>query len=302
MSIPVGTIEDFLAAVDRALGDLPRSVRAEALDELESLLCADAERSSEEAAVAALGSSEAYAAEIRAALQSEQADDHTAPQGRILGMPYDFRGASVERVGARMWNTGDPRIFTPRLFGLGWTINFGALAVRLGLIRPDDLGDESFERIPAAAVAIVFAIPVVLATATLALMVLSWSGLPAEVPTHWGVSGQPDGFSPKGYAFAGLFLLTVLPVIVSAVTLTARRAGKRDRVLSGAGLSLVALLGLAMTAFTVADADGGSSGGWLWLVILGGIALAFLSLYVPSRLGLRAEWRAATSHEEGEEQ
>lgn len=302
MSAEVTTIAGFLAAVSEALGNVPRAERDEALAELESLLRADAERTSERDAVSALGSPEEYASQIRAALGlgDDRGLDQTAPQGHILGMPYDFRGASVERVAARMWNPSDPRVLTPRLFGVGWTVNFGALAVRLGLMRPDDIGDESFERIPKAAVATVFAIPIVLAAATVTLMILSWGSLPADVPTHWGVDGAPDGFAGKAYAFGGLFVLTVLPVIVSATRLAARKAGPRDRVLAGAALSFFALLGLALTAFTVADADGGSSGGWAWLAIIGGFALAFLSLYIPSRLGLRAEWRAAASARKGE--
>lgn len=39
---------------------------------------------------------------------------------------------------------------------------------------------------------------------------LSWSYLPARVPTHFGLSGPPDGFGPKSY-------LWVLPVVATVL-------------------------------------------------------------------------------------
>ena len=296
------TIREYVYAVRRSLAGVSSVDREEALAELESLLSADAERSSEAAAVAALGEPEEYAAQVRAALgpHGDADRDELEPQGRVLGMPYDFRGASVDRVSARMWNPSDPRVFTPRLFGLGWTINFGALAVRLGLIRPDDLGDDMFACVPRVVVNLVFAGPMVLATATLAVMALSWGSLPAEVPMHWGFSGAPDDFAPKGLALGLMFALTVLPVIVTAARLLSRRAGARDRVLAAAALALISSLGLGITVITVADADGGASGNYTLLVIVAGLALSFLLLYVPSRISLKAEWRQAARQSKGE--
>lgn len=46
------------------------------------------------------------------------------PVGRFLGMPYDFRVPTVDRFRDRFWNEDDDRIFTPMVFGVGWSINF----------------------------------------------------------------------------------------------------------------------------------------------------------------------------------
>ncbi len=46
------------------------------------------------------------------------------PQGRFAGIPYDLRRPTVARVRSRLWNPHDPRLFTPKSFGLGWDINF----------------------------------------------------------------------------------------------------------------------------------------------------------------------------------
>ena len=46
------------------------------------------------------------------------------PQGSAFGLPYDFRRPTVSRVRSRMWNPGDRRLFPPKAFGWGLTINF----------------------------------------------------------------------------------------------------------------------------------------------------------------------------------
>ncbi|GLV59421.1 hypothetical protein KDH_62480 [Dictyobacter sp. S3.2.2.5] len=44
-------------------------------------------------------------------------------QGRVLGMPYDLRFPTWERIHHTMWNSETSRIFMPRAFGMGWDIN-----------------------------------------------------------------------------------------------------------------------------------------------------------------------------------
>lgn len=55
--------------------------------------------------------------------------------GTFLGLPYDWRPLSRPRIKARMWNPRDRRVFTPKAFGWGYSINFYELARRLHLIR-----------------------------------------------------------------------------------------------------------------------------------------------------------------------
>ncbi len=52
--------------------------------------------------------------------------------GRIGGlMPYDFRPPTPERLREAYWNPGEPRIFTDRVLGIGWALNFYSLLQRL---------------------------------------------------------------------------------------------------------------------------------------------------------------------------
>lgn len=55
--------------------------------------------------------------------------------GTFLGIPYDFRAPSWERVRERAWNPADQRLFTPKSFGWGYDINLYELLARLGVIR-----------------------------------------------------------------------------------------------------------------------------------------------------------------------
>jgi hypothetical protein len=44
--------------------------------------------------------------------------------GKVLGIvPYDFRPPTWERIRRAYWNTDDDRLFTDRVFGVGWAIN-----------------------------------------------------------------------------------------------------------------------------------------------------------------------------------
>lgn len=45
-------------------------------------------------------------------------------QGTFLGIPYDWRWPTWKIIKDKMWNKNDRRIFTPKLFGWGWGINF----------------------------------------------------------------------------------------------------------------------------------------------------------------------------------
>ena len=48
--------------------------------------------------------------------------------GRIAGfVPYDFRWPALERLREAYWNPDQPRIFTDRVLGVGWAINFCSL-------------------------------------------------------------------------------------------------------------------------------------------------------------------------------
>ena len=57
------------------------------------------------------------AASIVDAIRTKQAE------GRFLLVPYDFRVPTLQRIRDSLWNPDDPRLFPPRAFGIGWSVN-----------------------------------------------------------------------------------------------------------------------------------------------------------------------------------
>jgi hypothetical protein len=55
--------------------------------------------------------------------------------GTFLGLPYDWRRPTWSRLKSRVWNPNDRRLFTPKTFGWGLTLNLYELLRRLGLVR-----------------------------------------------------------------------------------------------------------------------------------------------------------------------
>jgi hypothetical protein len=53
--------------------------------------------------------------------------------GKFLKIPYDFRWPTPAVWRERCWNAEDPRVFTPHVFGWGWSINLYQVARRLRL-------------------------------------------------------------------------------------------------------------------------------------------------------------------------
>ena len=63
------------------------------------------------------------------ATELQKPPDERTWNGEILGLiPYDFRPPTIERLRSRWWNPADPRLFTPRAFGVGWDVNFARVA------------------------------------------------------------------------------------------------------------------------------------------------------------------------------
>jgi len=52
-------------------------------------------------------------------------------QGSLGKIPYDFRTPSPKRIKRSLWAPDDPRVFVPRAFGVGWSLNFASLKSQL---------------------------------------------------------------------------------------------------------------------------------------------------------------------------
>ncbi len=60
-------------------------------------------------------------------------------EGRVFGLvPYDFRPPTWERIRDAYWNPSSDRLFSDRVFGVGWAVN---------LYRAKTLLEGAFERL-----------------------------------------------------------------------------------------------------------------------------------------------------------
>ena len=48
-------------------------------------------------------------------------------RGELLGIPYDFRKPTADKLKRSYWSPDDRRVIKPRAFGLGWDVNIGRL-------------------------------------------------------------------------------------------------------------------------------------------------------------------------------
>lgn len=62
---------------------------------------------------------------------------HRFLHGEMVGfVPYDFRKPSVQRIRQRLWDPSGP-LLTPQVFGVGWTVNLGAVVARASRRPPE---------------------------------------------------------------------------------------------------------------------------------------------------------------------
>jgi hypothetical protein len=292
-------VETYFARVHGALLVAAAGECQDAVDELrdhvlEELATGDGTPADVTRVLAELGTPEAVAAEYAAERDDGDAPPQPEPgagrlHGRFLGMPYDVRVPDSSRIASRWWNPLDPRVFVPRVFGLGWDVNFGALAVKVHLVRPDD-EDEPFATVPAAIVTATIAVPALLATALLALIALAWPSLPPSVPAHWNAVGTADQFWDRSLLAVFLATMSLLPTVLAG-SVHVRRRSALNRVAASAAATLMASLALTqfVQALLYVRGDQGMAPTFAGLALA--LAAPFLMLVVLSRIGRAAEQR-----------
>jgi hypothetical protein len=66
-------------------------------------------------------------------------------QQTFLGMPMSWEWDPA-KIARNYWNPDDDRIFPPKVFGIGWDVNFHAVYRRMGVLgdqrRNGDAGGE----------------------------------------------------------------------------------------------------------------------------------------------------------------
>jgi hypothetical protein len=190
-------------------------------------------------------------------------------------------------VASRWWNPLDPRVFTPRLFGIGWTINFASIAVKLGLIRPDD-EDVPFGLVPGRWLALALALPLALAAGLVFLAAVCQPTLPALIPVRNSIGGLTERLAPKATALAMPVAMTVAGMAL-AIWTWVRRRPPLSRAATGALATSLAAISIGAYGYEVAAASGGNGIAFMCAGLAAAIALPFALLVILSRVGRAAE-------------
>lgn len=220
---------DYVRAVRTCLGAGASRAELEALDDLHAAIeeMGDGDAA---AVVAAFGTPQEYAERLRAALGAGPGDEPSEPapaQARVLGVPVETRGMTRPQVRARVWDPSNPAVWVPRLMGGGWTVNLGAVAVRLGLLRPDDCDPDVVAHIPPGTARAAHAVPLVLSAVSCAAVAASWRALPPRVPTSWSATGRVQ-------RTGGRATVAILAAAGAAAALwSARETDPEDALVSG---------------------------------------------------------------------
>lgn len=223
------------AWLDQAVAGAPPALRADVRDDLVAHLCDRLEASAAADDVWRVG----------AAAGPVASGGSTARQWvrqAISGL--GFRDVA-ERIASTWWNPADERLLVPRAVGLGWDVNFGAVAVRLGAIEPD-AETVPFTSTPTRAFVTAAAVPAALAAAAVLHYAVRGRTLPKRLPAHWGVTGAPDRWMPKGRAAAVDVIGTVAPAAAAGWAARSDRTGP-ERAGLIAGATLLAALNASTT-------------------------------------------------------
>lgn len=236
------------AWLDRMVADVPPALRDDLREELVVHLCERLDASASVADVRRVGAEAGPVA----------GDPSTARRWvRQALSGLGFRDVA-ERIATTWWNPADERLLVPRAVGLGWDLNFGAVAVRLGVIEPD-AETVPFTSTPERAFATAAAAPAALAAAAVLHYAVRGRSLSERLPAHWDALGAPDRWMPKSRAAVVDVAGTVLPAALAGWAARSERTGPER-----AGLIAVATLAAAMgAATTVARSLGDGRRPWL---------------------------------------
>lgn len=296
----------YVSAITAALSgtdhELVQETVSDVTHHLLDALDADATASDVEALVTALGEPVSYRESMRSGSSADGGTLHDSGRGAgtLLGIPYDVRMPTPERVASRLWDPRDPRILMPRVFGAGWTINFGGLAVRLHLIEPDS-EDEPFGQVPDAAFMWALLVPVGLCAAILGSFLAFRAVLPAELPAHWNAAGVADDFWPAPTAFGMVFTLAAIPTAWAVWSVAKRRHPFGRGAVIGAA-SFLSAVAAGVWLLTLLTVQGVGASWWLPVAcILAAFPVPLIVLVSLSRVGRLAEQRRDLSVQGGGE-
>ena len=126
--------------------------------------------------------------------------------------------------------------------------------------------------------------------------VILWDKLPEMIATHWGVNGEPDGWSKKASAVFGLpvFLCAIHWVCIWATSQDKKNKAQSDKIMA-LTLWICPVISVGVHAAVYAEALGKSFNAMILLPVLLGLLFVFIGNLMPkcrqnSTIGIKVKW------------
>ncbi|AWE41918.1 MULTISPECIES: hypothetical protein [unclassified Actinobaculum] len=263
--------------------------RTDILREIESLL-------SDGTTPESLGAPARLAEQLAAvAAPGAEADPDDEGSGANPNLDLNFSGLFDADARARLWDPSSPRLFVKRVFGAGADLNMGAVAVKLGLLRPDDVDDEVLAAIPEYMRRIVRFFPSVLAAGTVAAT-LTARRRGKRLPLNISLTGKVRGTIDPTLGTA------LLGAANFGTAIWAAREGDdiRDALIRGSMGSLLNASLLSSALFALKSRDGRIHPLWVLGASAASLAIEPVLLILATRSGLRHVTDANSAQVPGE--
>lgn len=104
-----------------------------------------------------------------------------------IGLPWK------RELSLRSFEPENPKLFVPRRFGIDWDLNFGAVAAKLGIIRPDDSLPDLAPYVPKGLSRALTTAPWILAAANGVLAAKLATKKGAVI--NWSLTGNPKDYA-----------------------------------------------------------------------------------------------------------
>lgn len=199
---------------------------------------------------------------------------------RVAGLPIsDVWRGDIEALLAG-FEPENPRLFVPRTYGLGWSLNLGAVAVKAGWIRPDDSLPDLADHVPVSLRKAIRIAPLISGVVTVGLSVVV--GQKKNAATKWSLFGRPTKFASGSKAALPPLLLNgvvaLLPRLIARkapLSQTAVDIGSRAEVLGVQTMAIATLLAASRSTRQPAKRQLlAIAAPLLWPIVSGGIQIA----------------------------
>ena len=167
--------------------------------------------------------------------------DNAAEGGKSIDAGSGANGTAKStrsQVFSRTFEPENPNLLVPRQFGIGWDLNFGALAVKAGWIRPDDSLPDLAEHTPDPVVKALRFAPVV--GAALVVAAALNAARYDRLPRQWTFTGRPK-------RWGGRLATLVPPLILSTGGALAAARSKDTETLAPTAARILGLQTVALT-------------------------------------------------------